>query len=868
MRSPLSSAVLLLVLAAAGCHPFAGLGEHCVETPCRLGLLCVDGVCEEPVASDAGPPPCARDDECVLRGNADGRECVEGVCAWASCSFDLQCGTRICDQGACAPREACANDDGCDDGRLCDDNACRSPCEDDDQCTGLFEACDDEGRCRQQCFADLMCLGGLCNDGLCEDPECATDDDCEQDGSWACNGGRCESFLPCDEDGDCFDPNFRCNEIGRCEERALCTRDDECGLEGLCIEAHCRPTTVCLEDESLCDDDEECVAGRCTNAPGCRRNADCAASEVCSRGSCRAEVTSTPSTLVVETALGACHASGEGACHLVLFEGEQARVRFGALDEEGMPVLSDLSASLDEPTPASLSDVTRSGATVTAELLAGTTTTHLRLTQGDVVHLALQVTVVPSAPATETHVLVVDGLTGAQVSGAAVTAAGVEATTGSDGLAAYTPAPSTQPALVTARALDVGIAVADLVPTGDLRLVLPSATAAADPPVAAGFSARVTSSGDEVGPVGLGLALASQARLADATLSSLFGPAYVGVLDVPLLGAIPVPMPAATTLQASLPLVGQTSDVRPVAYATTAAGPRSVTAFEGRYETDALFALTGAGDEVELALDLAGRAEGMDALWVHVGDLQALPLVADTADVDGDGDALERTPDFANLPSTEVTPTSRPTERTGLLIGPTPAEARPRVLAVSGLLPPGYGFVPTGVSAFVIDDSAPRQLKATAPIEDGLTPARRAVVVQALFDDGSDSRLQVIEDALLPTMALGAFLKPPEGAMFLDGVPLPGERLLLLPEAEGATTYRVFLDGGGASWQLYLPAGAGGKSVTVDEMFGGLSASLGSVEVLRLEGDTSETATYARFRAGAGPPVAVEDAARARASAR
>lgn len=862
-RSSEAPLLALALVALAGCQPFASEGERCDDTPCALGLVCVDGACEVPEAPDAGPAPCEADDECVIQGNSDGRACVDGACVWAECAFDAQCGTRVCDQGECAVREACASDDDCDEGDVCDESACRTACADDDACTGLFEACSDDGRCRQQCFTDLLCFGGLCDDGVCTDPQCAVDEDCEEPGDWFCNDGRCESFLPCDDDGDCFDPAFRCNELGRCEERPLCTRDDECGLEAVCIDAHCRPTESCLVDEDACGAGRECVAGRCVTEPGCRANADCSDGEVCVRGSCRDETLSDAAEVVAESALGACGGDSEGVCHLALFVGEEARLRFGALDGDGAPVLAAVDARVQGPATITLSSVTRDGASVSA-VTAGSDGV-LEVFAGDVFTL-LPVTVVGAAPAGALHVLVIDEGTGAPVPGATVTAAGASATSDEHGLAVFAPAPSSEPALVSARLGARGVAVADVVPSGALRLPLP--VLVGEPvAVAAGFTARVVSSGDEIGPVGIGLALPSLERLSSVRASSLFGPPYVGSLDVPILGAIPLALPAVATLQASLPLVGDVSDVRPLAYAVTAPGPRAVTAFEGRYETDALFGLTGAGDEVELLLDLAAGAEGMDVLTAHAGVLATAPLVPDAADVDGDGDSSELVPDFEAFPSVEVTPTARPGERVGVLLGPAPAGARTRVLATAGLLPVGYGFVPTGLAAFSLDDGAPRQLKAAAPGADGLTSARRALVVEALFDDGRESRLQHVAGAFAPAVDLGSFLEPPVGVTFLDGVPLPGDRLLLLPEAPGATTFRVILDGDGARWHVYLPAGQGGRSVTVDDTLGGLSATLVAVEALRFDDEGATSPTHERFTAGSGPAAPAEEAARALARA-
>jgi hypothetical protein len=133
VRSVVSS---IVVAAAAGCQPFALKGESCEATPCAVGLVCIDGLCDDPPPPP--PAPCTDDGECLLDGDASGRVCEEGVCRFADCAFDAQCGTRICIAGTCAPTEPCLEDDDCSasDGvaQLCIANQCRPPCFADDEC--------------------------------------------------------------------------------------------------------------------------------------------------------------------------------------------------------------------------------------------------------------------------------------------------------------------------------------------------------------------------------------------------------------------------------------------------------------------------------------------------------------------------------------------------------------------------------------------------------------------------------------------------------------------------------------------------------------------------------------------------------------
>jgi len=868
----LTMAVLLALASTSACRPLAAEGESCASTPCAYGLVCFEQLCIVPSVPDAGPPPCETASDCAVDGNDDGRACFDGACGWAGCSFDVDCGTRVCDRSQCIERETCEDSGECGSGQVCEDGACRSACIAASDCGGGLSVCAADGTCQDQCFFDLMCFGDLCIDGVCEAPECSEDAECARpEGSFFCNGGRCESFLPCSDDAGCFDANFRCNDAGRCEERPICSVDAECGLEAVCIDTHCRDTTSC-DLTSDCADDEECLAGRCVNEPTCRSSADCTMGRVCSGAACREPIETDVTALVVGTAHGACRADGTGPCDLVLIVGEQTTVRVVGLADDGAPSFEALTAAAPAGTSAT---VGAAGVVTLTANAAGSGALSVEVTGTTVTHAALSVTVVAAPSAAELTVLVIDAATGAALQGATATFSGAQATSGASGLASLG-TPATYEGMLTVEHSGGGVALLGIDGPGTLRIALVLPPTAAPAPTAAGFTATVTSTGDETGEVGIGLALPSVATPGAASLASLFGDVVSGSLEVPLLGGLPIDLPAAVTFEATLPLQGN-SVVKDRAYAATTSGPVSVTAFEGRQGQGAAFQYLGGGDPVGIALDFAAAAEGFDVLWQQLAVIEALPLIADgdladgVADYDGDGDTTELVPDWGQLPTTDVRPSQLPTERVGVTLSGLPAGARGRAFAVAGHWLPGWGFAPTGIGVAELNgDDVLLQLKVHGPANDALAVSPRAVIVEALFEDGRTSRVRVDAATFGSSLAAGQLLTPSTDAFFVDGLPAPGERTLFLPAIAGsdATTYRVRMIGGATRWDLVVSTGAGGgRTVVIPTELGGVGAILLDVTLLRLEGADAAAATIAPFVTGSGPNPPLLDAAQAVATA-
>jgi len=838
-RSVIPSLVALVIaaLGPVACAPVGLKGDPCDDAPCAPGLICTDeGVCDE--APPPPPPPCVEDSECLLDGDASGRVCDDGVCRFDDCATDAQCGTRICVEGTCAPRIPCVDDGQCDGGDLCVDNACRPPCRADDDC-GLgiggfgLQACVD-GRCLQRCLGDGTCFGGgLCEDNVCVEPECAEAVDCG-DGNVLCDGGRCTSFTPCASDDECFDPNLECAvdlEPARCIERPLCRSDAECGLSGICLELHCRPAEVCAVDEDCTRDVDECVGGRCVRSPACRSGADCEADERCVNLACvPAPTPGDAARIDVADAFGPCV---EG-CRRVLFVGERLEVLAQGFDDAGLPIEANIPLVADDDGVATI-EAAGVGAAITA-IAPGS----VALGVGGAV---IDVVVVAPAGPTELVVVVAEP-DGAAPTGLDLLAGGGLVAIDAAGVARV--ADLSGAVEVVARAGDGrGVGVVGVEGAGTtLRLALPVASpTTAEAPL----SVTVTSTGDETGPVGLGLVLPSVASPSELTLGRLLGDVVQAPLTLPIIGTLPVGLPSSMTAEATLQFLGA-QNLRERAEVVVAPGPALVLAIEDRREQDVMINLALGGDPLAFALELLGDSETADVVIAEAGLAEERALVPDAADRDGDGNTDEPVPDFAGAPLVDVRP-GRPPQERGAVTASLPEGAVAGVV-VAGFVLPGR-LVPAGASVLRgLEDgegvSLPESYKAV-PAPAGLARARRSVAVVADFgDDALSSRAFLVGDALPVDARAGALLAPPTGGRLLLDLPGPGDTTALLPTVDGADLLRLRLRDDDGVVEIYavpaasltLPKGVGTAALERLDAFavGGLGAFTpglpGSVDVV------------------------------------
>lgn len=782
--------VILVAATGIGCaiEPLGAEGTSCAQGPCAAGLLCVDGRCTNP-PEEQSPAECVEDAECVWKGSVDGRACEDGVCAFAACTFDVECGARICDAGRCAEPVVCLDARECSDAQVCTDGLCRTPCAADEECPvfgGFLQACVD-GACTQRCFTDLVCFGQICEDNLCVEPACVDDADCADQGDFFCADGRCEAFTPCAVDEDCFDPDYACSELGRCVERPLCRVDTECGA-GLCINRHCRDAARCADD-GACGSDEECIAGRCVDAPACRSSESCTGGAACVAGRCadaaRGDVT------LVEVEVQA----------RVAFVGDAIDVAAQAFGVDGAPVRADYAwTGAEGAGPRARVRCTAPGPLEPSVTAVGNADVAVTVGLG---------TVDCVEPAGALAVLVLDGDTGAPVTGAVVFQGDLElGVTDGQGFAALEGFAGGD---VGVRSADGrGAAVIDAA-LGRLYLALPPSPPVVD--AAAGVRARVIGDGDEDDAVGLSLALPPVARARAATLDALLGAPFGAELSVPVLGGVSVELPAGVMLDVNFPVLGL-QEVKDVAWVRAPSGPTSLLAFEARYPQGLAIDIALAADPLEVALDMIAGAEGMDASLAGAGVLSALPLVEDgdladgVDDVDGDGDVAEQVPDWYAFPSVELVPAFPPAERVGVRVTPPPQGANPRMFTVCGVETPAR-FLPLGVGALFgapedgASSSSSEQLKVVSapPALDGHP---RTCAVHALATaDAVRSVALARANAFGPLLDVGALLEPPAGSLVLEGVPDPERATLIVPAVMGADALTIDLvDVDGTAWTV------------------------------------------------------------------
>ncbi len=841
----------LIVVSSVGCNPLGGRGDSCDNGPCASGLVCTDdNICGDPPPPP--PPPCEGADDCALNGDASGRACVDGVCGFLDCNSDFECGNRICVNGACEGVQPCLTDNGCRDGDLCIDSACRPPCQSDDECGAAIggfalQVCLD-GECRQRCLNDATCFNGsVCDANVCVTPECNDFFGCSGD-NVECVAGRCATYTPCVADDGCFDPNLRCDLQGdppRCVERPACFNDAVCGFDGLCITNHCRPVTGCFA-QSDCADDDECLGGRCVSAPACRAAVDCDADEVCANLRCVAGEAVEVSTVLVADAASACD-----GCRRVLVVGESTVFTTQGYDDAGLPVLSALDVrSSDRDVAAATVD----GSDVVVDAL------ELGAATIDFATTAAQLTVIEPASSSELLVLIVDD-NGGPVEGVTVTVtddAGLDRQrlTDSEGAVRFDGSDVTTGIL--ARAVDgrgVALAGTNDVAGTSWRLPLPAAAVVVDS--ATPVRVTVASTGDELGPVGLGLALGSLPRSSSVSLAALLGDDVAAQLALPVIGTIPVTVPSALTLTATLPLVGD-QVLRAAAEVVVVDGPAFVLALEGRRDNNTLTGLALGGDLSAFALELFEQSESLDALLAPLGTLAALPLVVDSADRDGDGNTNEAVADYDGGLQTTISPSQTPTERSSVVVRLPDGISEAVVVAAFDLpgrvVPAGVGIV-RGAQNFE-GLPLPESFKAVSS-SAALSRARRIVVVSAVTDDAGQVSRLTLRGQRLPVVAdLGALLSPPDGAFVVDNLPVAGARSVLVASEEGGDLVRVSVVDSDGVVDVY--AGSSGAVPLPSALRG--TVRLQQTSVMRIGG-------LQVLRTAAGP-VHIDDVASAFASAR
>lgn len=285
-----NSRILLPILAAVALLGISSCGDSSDKNECT------EITCE---------PPTAFCDDNVAVSYVDGGTCIEstGVCDLTDverrndCSerVDSQGNAEVCVEGACQPRDYCADD------------PCAQP---EDSCIGSTSLLTYSG-------------AGACDelDGTCDFDAVSTTIDCADDGK-ICKDGACETEELCGDDA-CSQPDDTCEDTthlitysgagvcdetnGDCDYEAVattvdCAEDDKVCQLGACVdeaEDLCENQT-CDQPDDTCDGNTVLSysgAGTCDPAngdcdfSGVETRTDCGTDEICQDGACVEETT-------------------------------------------------------------------------------------------------------------------------------------------------------------------------------------------------------------------------------------------------------------------------------------------------------------------------------------------------------------------------------------------------------------------------------------------------------------------------------------------------------------------------------------------------------------------------------------------------
>jgi hypothetical protein len=700
---------------------------------------------------------------------------------------------------------SCAADNECGSGRVCEAGACVDACSMSNPCQGGFTVTCQDGHCRSRCLNDGNCtMGQICEQFVCVPPQCSSAMPCSGT-NLRCTAGRCETFTPCTTDAMCA-ANFVCRQ-GTCEELPRCLGDGNCATGQICEDAHCRAAPACT-GEGDCTSAQDCVGGLCVPHV-CRGDGECTAPQVCSGGQCVAPgSTSFVFRVVILTPGG------------VVRPLETRQLVALALDQNDRPVEgTTFQWESNHPERVSVDQTTGlargNDQAGTAEIRA--TATGTAITSPPV----LLTNLLP--PATDTlRLTLIDRATGALVAGAKVLV-GTDVHDVPEGTLARS-----RPG----GAFDVSAFHAThdyltvLGATGDDLVLSLAPRSALDP--AAGLTGDVSlAQVSTQGPVRIGIAGLSSARLlSDFDFQRLFGDLFTSQVSIPGAGMVSIPLPAGFTLSGDL-FMGLTVNVKTDYFALGDPGVRAAWSFGGRVDLAEVGGIfggrggggggMGGGNFLRQALALAERFDHGVAPAVQIA---AIPRVTDTSDIDGDGDRTERVPDWRNFRRLTLSPRQKQILRTEVTVSTLPVigggggggAGNNGVAVIVGVLVPGTGFVPLGITS-VTDDDGDRELDPvvvkSAPVHSGLGVGRYAVMAWAA-DFGGGTQLPTSFSATLATHeAMPTSLELPDFLPMLQGATYaPTTRAMRVPRVEGASLVRVVLQGDAGAWEVYASAGA------------------------------------------------------------
>ena len=840
-----------------------GAGIDCTDAAdCPDGFTCAEGGCVSTDGDEDGDGVADEDDNCVRTpnpaqvdsdGDGIGDACEEidlpGCDSSGECLIDEVCGGGVCQVIECTPAqeaELCPAD------AVCVGTICRfaPPCGGDPECAATLGMCV-EGRCAPGCdtnsecggrrttaCVDSTCVFACSTDAQCDDNESCIDsfclpNECSGTGTEGCpdgercdGEGRCEPYTSCGDDGDCASDEF-CQD-GICEEAVSCISDLNCGDGQICEQGFCRPAADC-SGAADCDADESCVGGLCVPFL-CRGQADCEGGEVCEEGAC----IPVPDTAVAEVVI----LTRPGP----IVPGSTLFFTAIALDGDGSAIPGVTFAFSSSNTDVG----SFAGSTLTGGDAAGET---------EVVASAGGVDSTPvivinlGAESDSTRVTVVDARTAIPLLDAVVVAGGDEFDVDGTGTADLGSVEGT--IHVYADGYDYATFLA----------VEEGTSVVAPLPPASGFAASGGFTGEmsydlisTSGDASIGLAgSAIPGNLADLDLTNLLGDPVNTSVSIPGVGGQELPLPGGLVISVDFFGLG---DIKGTYYARSDDGFNFAWGLGGQVRVQELIDLfTGGGGGNDIA-SILGAILPLFESFDHdliTYDSEALPLVVDSDDFDGDGNSDELVPDYNDFPELGLEPNVPQAYRTEVVLPDLPVidgEQTEIAVLVGGVVVDGVGFVPTGISAANAPggDASPVIVR-MAPSHSGLGVGDFAIVALAFGNAGAGFGADGIQLPANISARIFFGARLPESVTFEPFVASEesswdSETRVFSSGAASTSLVRVTLVGSESSWHVFssgegatefaLPAPPSGFDDPASEAFARVDAIETSVDYLDL----------------------------------
>ncbi len=662
----------------------------------------------------------------------------------------LGCGPDEITSDSCVKDADCADSFVCLDA-ICVQNEVPDGGHDVDDADNDADDDADGGETPVACTSDEQCGASQCvaQGDLCVRPSCDTDKqtcattDCTPtcDDGYSLVGCKCERVLHCGNELEC-PPDQLCNAENVCANRPQCTLDADCkDAQQQCLAGRCTLASECEQGSNTCGDFAECIGGKC-HALLCRGQQDCAENEVCDSGECVVPQISEKCTIVTRGG--------------TIAPNQRVRLEAFAYDAQGQGIATRFIWKSSVPGVAALDETTLVGGTT-----AGTSVVTARATSsrgganGATIDCEglIQFNNVGLVQPGGLRILVAHGENQIPIAGAQVVINGGQPViSDAAGLATF-PIP-TGAFEVSVFSDDYNYVTIQGVSARDVRIPLTPRRGSGK---VAGFTGAFDPSNITTrGEVTLGLAGASiSGGLLDVDLTRLLGETFVTKMNIPGMGGGTVPLPGGVIAYGGLG--GFQIDIKKNYYVNTADGARVGWGLAGKVPLNHIMGLFQGGGTGSIAevlttvLPLFSRFEHA-AKPLH---LLELPRVADSTDINGNGNRTEMLPDYANFPVVSIAPKIRQTLASEILISNFPqlnggpAEA---AVLVGGAMLDAPGLIPLGISATADEDGDGRpdaRMLYMAPPHGSATGGRFSVMAIAFSENsfgGSGSAMELASE--------------------------------------------------------------------------------------------------------------------------